>query len=106
MADADPLGRRMPCEDWPVDLDEIDLADPGFWDRPLADRATAFELLRNDDPYRYFELPSEVTEQFPQRGFHALVRRSRYRSPRAAGSPRPRRRGELGHGNPAGGTAQ
>ena len=64
----------MPCEDWPVDLDEIDLADPGFWDRSLADRATAFDLLRNDDPYRYFDLSSEVTEQFPQRGFHALVR--------------------------------
>ena len=57
-----------------MDLDEIDLADPGFWDRPLTDRARAFELLRTDDPYRYFELPSEVTEQFPQRGFHALVR--------------------------------
>ena len=57
-----------------MDLTSIDLSDPKFWDLPLAERASVFDQLRSQDPYRYFELPPEITEQFPQRGFHALVR--------------------------------
>ncbi|MCH2414996.1 MAG: cytochrome P450, partial [Acidimicrobiales bacterium] len=57
-----------------MDLASIDLSDPKFWDLPLAERASVFDRLRSEDPYRYFELPPEITEQFPQRGFHALVR--------------------------------
>tara|TARA_B100000678_G_scaffold151375_1_gene126325 strand:- start:904 stop:2148 length:1245 start_codon:yes stop_codon:yes gene_type:complete len=57
-----------------MDLTSIDLSDPKFWDLPLAERASVFDRLRSEDPYRYFELPPEITEQFPQRGFHALVR--------------------------------
>ena len=55
-------------------IDDVDLADTAFWDRPLDERAAAFDLLRVDDPYRYFDLPDEITERFPQKGFHALVR--------------------------------
>ncbi|MDG2907324.1 MAG: cytochrome P450 [Acidimicrobiales bacterium] len=57
-----------------MDLASIDLSDTRFWDRPLVERAAAFDLLRAEDPYRYFALPAEITEQFPQRGYHALVR--------------------------------
>ena len=59
-----------------MQLDEIDLASLTFWEKPLVERAAAFDRLRNDDPYRYFDLPSEVLEAFPQKGFHALVRHS------------------------------
>ncbi len=62
------------CQHQWMDLAAIDLSDPRFWDRPLSERADAFDLLRAEDPYRYFELPAEVTDQFPQRGYHALVR--------------------------------
>ena len=57
-------------------LDEIDLGSQAFWERPLVERADAFDLLRTDDPYRYFDLPPEILEAFPQKGFHALVRHS------------------------------
>ena len=57
-----------------MQIDDIDLASQAFWERPLADRSAAFDRLRLDDPYRYYDLPPEITEQFPQKGFHALCR--------------------------------
>ena len=47
-------------------LDEIDLGSQAFWERPLVERADAFDLLRTDEPYRYFDLPPEILEAFPQ----------------------------------------
>jgi methyl-branched lipid omega-hydroxylase len=55
-------------------LDEIDLSDPEFWVRPLAERDAAFRTLREDDPIRFFEEPI-VSEIFPPgRGYYALTR--------------------------------
>ena len=58
-------------------IDEIDLARAEFWSKPLNYREKAFDLLRSEDPYRYFDLPEEIFGIFPeQKGFHSLVRHS------------------------------
>ena len=55
-------------------LDEIDLSDPLFWDRPLAEREGAFLTLREEDPIRRFDEPI-VSELFPPGpGYYALTR--------------------------------
>ena len=41
-------------------LDEIDLSDLAFWERPWDERDAAFDLLRENDPYRFFEEPDTV----------------------------------------------
>ena len=58
-------------------IEEIDLARAEFWSKPLDYREEAFDLLRSDDPYRYFDLPEEIFGVIPeQKGFHSLVRHS------------------------------
>jgi cytochrome P450 len=57
----------------PVTLDDINLSDLAFWERPVAEREAAFRLLREADPYRWFPEPaSEILG--PGRGYYALVR--------------------------------
>ncbi len=54
-------------------LDEIDLSDPTFWSRPWTERDAAFDLLRTEEPIRFFEEPD--LEIFPQGpGYFALTR--------------------------------
>jgi methyl-branched lipid omega-hydroxylase len=59
-----------------VRLDDINLSDMAFWQAPLEQRSAAFAVLREQDPYRYFELPErDVDFGDPnERGYHALVR--------------------------------
>ena len=45
-------------------IDEIDLSDPLFWDRPQEEREGAFLTLREEDPIRFFEEPI-VSDTFP-----------------------------------------
>jgi methyl-branched lipid omega-hydroxylase len=60
----------------PVNLDEINLSDIAFWQAPLEHRSQAFAILRQQDPYRYFDLPErDIDFGDPnERGYHALVR--------------------------------
>lgn len=39
-------------------LDQIDLSDLAFWERPPAEREGAFRLLRNERPLAFFDEPS------------------------------------------------
>jgi cytochrome P450 len=56
-----------------ITLGAIDLSDMAFWERPYLERDAAFELLRREDPIRFFEEPE--IEPFPKgRGFYALTR--------------------------------
>ena len=56
-----------------LSLDDIDLSDIGFWTRPWSERDAAFDLLRSEDPVRFFEEPDPVV--FPQGpGYWALTR--------------------------------
>ena len=58
-------------------IEEIDLARAEFWSKSLEYREEAFDLLRLEDPYRYFDLPEEIFGVIPeQKGFHSLVRHS------------------------------
>ncbi len=58
----------------PLALDDIDLSDFEFWQRPLDEREGAFRTLRDQDPIRFFEEPV-VSEMFPPgRGYYALTR--------------------------------
>ncbi|MGO8876478.1 MAG: cytochrome P450 [Acidimicrobiales bacterium] len=57
----------------PSSLADIDLSDMGFWERPNAEREGAFEMLRREDPIRFFEEPD--TPPMPRGGgFYALTR--------------------------------
>ena len=38
-----------------LSVDEIDLSDPQFWLRPLAEREGAFETLREERPISFHE---------------------------------------------------
>ena len=40
-----------------LDLDQIDLSDLAFWDRPWSEREGAFQLLRRQRPLPFFEEP-------------------------------------------------
>lgn len=53
-----------------------DISDRAFWTAPLSERAAGFQLLREHDPYRYFELPERDVEfgDPNERGYYALVR--------------------------------
>jgi cytochrome P450 len=58
-------------------LDEIDLSDLEFWDRPWEEREKAFELLRRNPTLRHFEEPVFEDSPFPMpvgRGYYALTR--------------------------------
>jgi cytochrome P450 len=55
-------------------LDEIDLSDLSFWERPIAEREGAFLTLREQDPIRFFEEP-EGSETMPRGpGYWALTK--------------------------------
>jgi len=59
-------------------LDEIDLSDLAFWERPWAEREGAFHLLRHERPMTWFADP-DLTEASPLapppgNGYRALVR--------------------------------
>ena len=45
-------------------LDQIDLSDQAFWERPLSEREAAFQLLRRERPLAFFEEP-DLTEASP-----------------------------------------
>jgi cytochrome P450 len=56
-----------------LEVDEIDLSDPGFWTRPEAEREAAFATLRTQRPISFFEEP--LFEPMPRGpGYWALTR--------------------------------
>jgi cytochrome P450 len=57
-----------------LDLDAIDLSDPLFWTRPVAEREGAFQTLREQDPIRFFEEPILSDLVPPGRGYWSLTR--------------------------------
>ena len=59
-------------------LDEIDLSDMTFWERPWSEREGAFQLLRKERQLPYFEEP-DATETSalappPGPGYRAVTR--------------------------------
>jgi cytochrome P450 len=61
-------------EPTPLALDDFDLSDVEFWQRPLAEREGAFLALREQDPIRFYKEPI-VSETFPPGpGYYALTR--------------------------------
>lgn len=61
-----------------LSLDEIDLSDIEFWDRPYAEREAAFALLRKERPMPFFQDPvvdSDSPIELPVGpGYYALTR--------------------------------
>ena len=58
---------------WPAAVDDIDLSDLAFWERPLAERDAAFATLRAERPIAFFPEPElEGIERGP--GFYAITR--------------------------------
>ncbi len=60
-----------------LSLDEIDLSDPEFWARPLAERDRAFVLLRAERPVAHFDDPEILSTIFntpPGPGYFAVTR--------------------------------
>ena len=59
-------------------LDEIDLSDMAFWERPWSEREGAFQLLRRERPLPFFEEPdmSEASPLAPPPGpgYRAVTR--------------------------------
>jgi cytochrome P450 len=56
-----------------VALDQVELSDLDFWERPMEERAQAFAMLRADRPRSFFAEPD--TGAFPQGpGYWALTR--------------------------------
>jgi cytochrome P450 len=51
-------------------LDQIDLSDLAFWERPPAEREAAFRLLRNERPLAFFDEPGPTLDSplSPPRG--------------------------------------
>lgn len=47
-----------------LELDEIDLSDLAFWERPWAEREGAFQLLRRQRPLAFFEEP-DISDTSP-----------------------------------------
>src|SRR5580658_9972434 len=61
-----------------LDLDEIDLSDLEFWERPWSEREGAFQLLRRERPLAHFADP-DITDVSPMApppglGYRAVVR--------------------------------
>jgi cytochrome P450 len=55
-------------------LDDIDLSDLTFWERPIEEREGAFAVLREQDPIRFFDEPPAGT-MIPQGpGYYALTK--------------------------------
>ncbi|MGO8872637.1 MAG: cytochrome P450 [Acidimicrobiales bacterium] len=61
-----------------LSLDEIDLSDLEFWERPWSEREGAFELLRRERPLAFFEEPDATATSAlappPGPGYRAIVR--------------------------------
>ncbi len=61
-----------------LSLDEIDLSDIEFWDRPWSEREGAFQLLRRERPLAFFEEPdlreASALSPPPGPGYRAVVR--------------------------------
>jgi cytochrome P450 len=60
-----------------VSLDEIDLSDAAFWERPWDEREQAFELLRTQRPIAHFadpEIDDSPVPLPPGNGYYALTR--------------------------------
>jgi len=57
-----------------LDLDEIDLAAPGFWLRPEDEREGAFRTLRRERPVAFFAEQQVLPELPAGRGFYAVTR--------------------------------
>ncbi len=59
-------------------LDQIDLSDLAFWERPWSEREDAFALLRREHPLAFFEEPdATLTSELappPGPGYRAVVR--------------------------------
>jgi len=52
----DAIGKVSPMiPESVLSLDEIDLSDPAFWERPWSQREGAFSLLRHQRPLAFFE---------------------------------------------------
>ncbi|MFV0307797.1 MAG: cytochrome P450 [Desertimonas sp.] len=58
---------------WPNRVDEIDLSDVSFWERPQDERLAAFAMLRRERPIAFFEEP-EVPGLPVGPGYHAVTR--------------------------------
>jgi len=61
-----------------LELDQIDLSDLTFWERPWSEREGAFQVLRQQDPLAFFEEP-DLTEASalappPGPGYRAVTR--------------------------------
>lgn len=55
-------------------IDDIDLSSIEFWQRPWVERDAAFDLLRTQEPVKFFEEP-DMGGVFPQGpGYYALTR--------------------------------
>ncbi len=61
-----------------LDLDEIDLSDLAFWERPWSEREGAFRLLRQERPLAFFEEPDATLTSAlappPGPGYRAVTR--------------------------------
>ncbi len=61
-----------------LELDEIDLSDLAFWERPWAEREGAFQRLRRERPLAFFEEPdimaSSALAPPPGPGYRAVTR--------------------------------
>jgi methyl-branched lipid omega-hydroxylase len=59
-------------------IDQIDLSDMAFWERPWEEREGAFRLLRRERPLAFFnepEVPPELAQFIPEGpGFRAVTR--------------------------------
>jgi cytochrome P450 len=59
-------------------LEQIDLSDISFWERPWAEREQAFQLLRRESPLQYFEepdIPPDLSLIIPKgSGYRAVTR--------------------------------
>ena len=59
-------------------LDEIDLSDLAFWERPWSEREGAFQLLRRERPLAFFEEPdlsaTSALAPPPGPGYRAVTR--------------------------------
>jgi cytochrome P450 len=58
-------------------IDEIDLSDLNFWERPYAQREAAFELLRRERPMPFYAEPEDNDSPIPVPvgpGYYALTR--------------------------------
>jgi methyl-branched lipid omega-hydroxylase len=58
-------------------IDQIDLSDMGFWERPLEEREGAFRLLRRERPLAFFkepDVPPELAQFIPEGpGYRAVT---------------------------------